>query len=96
VAPGSFPGRAVKARQKDGALTGIRMRHPDGREEEIETKVVLDCSGQATFLANQKVTGPKYIGNYDKQVGFLRARARSDSRLRHGRTGGKGQHAHFL
>jgi flavin-dependent dehydrogenase len=66
-----LPGRAVKALQKDGALAGIRMRHPDGREEKIETKVVLDCSGQATFLANQKVTGPKYIGNYDKQVAFF-------------------------
>jgi len=33
--------------------------------------VVLDCSGQSTFLANQKVTGPKYMGSYDKQVAFF-------------------------
>jgi FADH2-dependent halogenase len=66
-----LPGRAIKALRNDGALAGIRMRHPDGREEEIETKVVLDCSGQSTFLANQKMTGPKYIGNYDKQVAFF-------------------------
>jgi flavin-dependent dehydrogenase len=65
-------GTAVKALQ-DGerGLVGIRMRHLDGREEDIQTKVVLDCSGQSTFLANQKVTGPKYLGSYDKQVAFF-------------------------
>ena len=47
----------------DGSLRGIAMRRPDGTEEEIETWVVLDCSGQSTFLANQKVTGPKYMGS---------------------------------
>ena len=66
-----LPGTALQALKKDGALAGIRMRHPDGREENIETKIVLDCSGQATFLANQKVTGPKYVGHYDKQVAFF-------------------------
>lgn len=55
-------------RSVDGSLRGIVMRRPDGTGEEIETRVVLDCSGQSTFLANQKVTGPKYMGSYDKQV----------------------------
>lgn len=65
-------GRATKALQNvDGSLRGVAVRWADGREEEIETKVVLDCSGQATFLANQKVTGPKYMGSYDKQVAFF-------------------------
>ena len=64
-------GTATKAIQsEDGTLTGIRVRYSDGREEDIMTKVVLDCSGQSTFLANQKVTGPKYMGSYDKQVAF--------------------------
>ncbi|MDQ3197886.1 MAG: FAD-dependent oxidoreductase [Verrucomicrobiota bacterium] len=65
-------GTAVKAlKNADGVLTGIRIRHTDGTEEDIETKVVLDCTGQSTFLANQKVTGPKYMGSYDKQVAFF-------------------------
>lgn len=65
-------GTATKAIQsEDGTLTGIRVRYSDGREEDIMTKVVLDCSGQSTFLANQKVTGPKYMGSYDKQVAFF-------------------------
>lgn len=58
-------------KNEDGSLRGITVRWLDGRTEEIETKVVLDCSGQATFLANQKVTGPKYMGSYDKQVAFF-------------------------
>jgi flavin-dependent dehydrogenase len=65
-------GTAIKAlTADDGSLVGIRMRHPEGQEENINTKLVLDCSGQATFLANQKVTGPKYLGSYDKQVAFF-------------------------
>ncbi|MEO8438940.1 MAG: FAD-dependent monooxygenase [Spartobacteria bacterium] len=65
-------GTATKAlKNDDGSLRGIMVRRPDGTEEEIETKMVLDCSGQASFLANQKVTGPKYMGSYDKQVAFF-------------------------
>ena len=65
-------GTAVKTLlNDDGTLRGIVLRRPDGTEEEVETKVVLDCSGQATFLANQKITGPKYMGSYDKQVAFF-------------------------
>src|SRR5438105_825094 len=65
-------GTATKALlTDDGAVRGVRVRWPDGSEEDIETELVLDCSGQATFLANQKVTGPKYVGSYDKQVAFF-------------------------
>ncbi len=65
-------GTATKALlTEDGAVRGVRVRWPDGKSEDIETQVVLDCSGQATFLANQRVTGPKYLGNYDKQVAFF-------------------------
>jgi len=65
-------GTAVRAlKGDDGSLVGIRVRYSDGKEEDIATRVVLDCSGQSTFLANQKVTGPKYLGAYDKQVAFF-------------------------
>src|SRR6267142_74510 len=65
-------GTATKALlTDDGAVRGMTVRWPDGKSEDIETQIVLDCSGQATFLANQKVTGPKYLGNYDKQVAFF-------------------------
>lgn len=54
----------------DGAVRGIRVRTPEG-ELEIESEVVLDCSGQTTFLATQGVTGPKYLGAYDKQIAIF-------------------------
>jgi flavin-dependent dehydrogenase len=54
-----------------GTVRGVVMRRPDGSTDEIAAKVVLDCSGMATFLANQKVTGPKYVGSYDKQIAFF-------------------------
>jgi len=52
-------------------LEQYRMRRPDGSYEDIEAEVTLDCSGLATFLGNQRVTGPKYVGNYDKQIAFF-------------------------
>jgi 1H-pyrrole-2-carbonyl-[peptidyl-carrier protein] brominase len=55
----------------DGAVCGVQVRHPDGRFEDITAEVVLDCSGQFTFLANSGVTGPKYLGNYDKQIAIF-------------------------
>ena len=65
-------GKATKALQTDdGGVRGVIMQRPDGSSEEIEAEVVLDCSGMATFLANQKVTGPKYLGSYDKQIAFF-------------------------
>jgi len=65
-------GTAIKALPTDdGGVCGITIRKPDGTEEDIAARVVLDCSGMATFLANQKVTGPKYLGSYDKQIAFF-------------------------
>ena len=55
----------------DGAVRGIVVRTADGKMLNIESELVLDCSGQATFLANAGVTGPKYRGNYDKQIAIF-------------------------
>ena len=65
-------GTAKKALRTDnGGVRGVAIRRPDGRTEDIEAELVIDCSGMATFLANQKVTGPKYLGSYDKQIAFF-------------------------
>ncbi len=65
-------GRATAPlRSEDGGVRGVTMVRPDGTEEEIEAELVIDCSGMATFLANQKATGPKYLGSYDKQIAFF-------------------------
>jgi 1H-pyrrole-2-carbonyl-[peptidyl-carrier protein] brominase len=66
-------GRAIRPLQSDdGAVLGVQVRSPDGQLMEIESEVLLDCSGQATFLANVGgVTGPKYVGSYDKQIAIF-------------------------
>jgi len=65
-------GKAVKPLLgEDGGVRGVTICRPDGSYEDIEAEVTLDCSGLATFLGNQRVTGPKYVGNYDKQIAFF-------------------------
>ena len=65
-------GSAIKPLQaEDGTVRGATIRKPDGTVEDIEAEVTLDCSGMATFLANHRVTGPKYVGGYDKQIAFF-------------------------
>jgi flavin-dependent dehydrogenase len=56
----------------DGAVTGLTVQMPDGGVQTIESEMLLDCSGQATWLANLGgVTGPKYLGAYDKQIAIF-------------------------
>src|SRR5208283_1732505 len=57
--------------KKDGAVRGVQVQMPDDELMDVESEVLLDISGQATFLANHRVTGPKYLGNYDKQIAFF-------------------------
>jgi 1H-pyrrole-2-carbonyl-[peptidyl-carrier protein] brominase len=66
-------GRAIRPLQSDdGTVRGVQVRDPNGGLMEIESEVLLDCSGQATFLANVGgVTGPKYVGSYDKQIAIF-------------------------
>src|SRR5438132_13318 len=63
------PGKATKPLvSDDGTVCGLTVRTADGSELKIEAEIVLDCSGQATFLATHGVTGEKYLGAYDKQI----------------------------
>src|SRR5881392_3948869 len=65
-------GTEVKVlKSEDGAVRVVTIRRTDGTEEDVESEVLLDCSGMATFLSNQRVTGPKYLGSYDKQIAFF-------------------------
>lgn len=56
---------------EQGQVSGVRVRPQDGGEIEIKSEVVIDASGQTTFLANAGATGPKYRGNYDKQMAIF-------------------------
>ncbi|MGO9645071.1 MAG: NAD(P)/FAD-dependent oxidoreductase [Candidatus Bathyarchaeia archaeon] len=57
--------------KEDKAVRGVQVSMPDGEVVDIETELLLDITGQATFLANHGVTGPKYLGSYDKQIAFF-------------------------
>jgi flavin-dependent dehydrogenase len=67
-----LPGKAMKPLINDGAVRGAQVRMADGGVQNIGCEILLDCSGQATWLANLRhVTGPKYLGNYDKQIAIF-------------------------
>ena len=67
-----IPGQATKPlMNKDGSVGGVEVRTADGGLLEITSEVLLDCSGQNTFLAHAGVTGPKYLGNYDRQIAIF-------------------------
>jgi hypothetical protein len=52
-------------------VIGARVATADGGTIDVHAQITLDCSGQATFLANRKITGPKYLGSYDKQIALF-------------------------
>lgn len=54
-----------------GVVRGAHVQMTDGGRQVIESEVLLDCSGQATWLANRGITGPKYLGAYDKQIAIF-------------------------
>jgi flavin-dependent dehydrogenase len=54
----------------DGKVTGAEVE-VGGSTVRVNAKITLDCSGQATFLANRKATGAKYLGSYDKQIAIF-------------------------
>ncbi len=55
----------------DGSVRGVEVLAAEGGTLEIESEVLLDCAGQTTFLAHHGVTGPKYLGSYDKQIAIF-------------------------
>ena len=62
---------AVKPLQEKGRVMGLQIRTDAGALENLYCDVLVDCSGQATFLANRGVTGPKTKGGYANQVGIF-------------------------
>lgn len=64
-------GRASDPIVEDSVVKGIVVETSDGGTLTIDAQIVVDCSGQASFLANRKVTGPKYLGSYDKQIALF-------------------------
>jgi len=63
-----LPCEAVAPLVEDDGVVGIRYRTPQGKIADLHSEVVMDASGQGTFLANRGVTSPKERGQYDKQI----------------------------
>jgi len=61
-------GEAVEPVRNGTAVTGVRVRTAAGTTETIESSIVVDASGQSTFLCQAGVTGRKDRGNYANQV----------------------------
>jgi FADH2-dependent halogenase len=66
-----LPCEAVAPIVENDRVNGIRFRTPNGAGEDLKAEVVIDASGQGTFLANRGVTSPKERGPYDKQVAIF-------------------------
>jgi len=66
-------GRALAPIMSDdgSALRGARVQSAAGSIVNLEAAITLDCSGQASFLARHGITGPKYLGAYDKQIAIF-------------------------
>lgn len=64
-------GEAVSALKDGDRVNGVRFRTSSGVTEDLKAQVVVDASGQCTFLANQGIIGPKERGNYDKQLAIF-------------------------
>src|SRR5947199_4308604 len=59
---------AVAPIKEDHRITGVQIRTPKGALENLRCDVLVDCSGQALFLANRGITGKKVKGSYVNQV----------------------------
>lgn len=65
-------GRATDViRGDDGSVRGVTVEMQDGGLQTIESDVLLDASGQKTFLAHKGVTSEKLTGRYDKQIAIF-------------------------
>ena len=66
------PGKAARPLLDDaGTVTGVRVSHASGGEEDIEARIVLDTSGASKFLAHAGVTSPIEPGRYFRQVAIF-------------------------
>lgn len=62
-------GKVTKALQKeDGTVYGLEVKLENGDIETIESDIVIDASGIATFLSTAGVASKKERGKYDRQI----------------------------
>jgi 1H-pyrrole-2-carbonyl-[peptidyl-carrier protein] brominase len=62
---------AIAPLQGNGRVIGLQIRTGGGALENLNSEILVDCSGQATFLANRGITGAKVKGGYANQIGVF-------------------------
>ncbi|MEP6509626.1 MAG: FAD-dependent oxidoreductase, partial [Gemmatimonadales bacterium] len=68
---GVINGEAIEPVRDGDAVIGVKVRKADGEIESVTARVVVDASGQATFLSNAGIAGKKERGNYSNQVAIF-------------------------
>jgi flavin-dependent dehydrogenase len=57
---------------ENGRLTGVKVELPDGQIRDICSRMVVDASGQSTFLASKSnLTSKPVRGRYDRQIAIF-------------------------
>ncbi len=64
-------GEAIAPLLNGESVCGVRVRTGGGTVEDIAAEVLVDASGQATFLSNAGIIGERIRGNYDRQVAIF-------------------------
>ncbi len=59
---------AVSVLRKGDRVVGLQVRTENGALENLYCDILVDCSGQGTFLANRGITGRKVRGTYNNQI----------------------------
>ncbi|MCO5205787.1 MAG: tryptophan 7-halogenase [Anaerolineae bacterium] len=67
----AIDGRALRPIQDGDKVVGVEVQLDDGETVEIASKVLIDASGQSTFLAGAGLTSPKDRDRYDNQVAIF-------------------------
>jgi len=62
---------AVAPLLNGSGVHGVRVRMDSGTLEDVKSEVLVDASGQSTFLGNAGLLGEKLRGNYDRQVSIF-------------------------
>lgn len=66
----TITGTATDVIQQDGELKGIRV-DTGGGEIELPADIIVDASGQNTFLSRKGIAGKREPGKYAKQIGIF-------------------------
>jgi 1H-pyrrole-2-carbonyl-[peptidyl-carrier protein] brominase len=64
-------GEALQVLRDGDEVSGVTIRTESGETQDIHADVVVDASGQSTFLSRAGAAGKKNRGNYDNQVAIF-------------------------